>query len=136
MTARVDASAAGAGVEALVRRVSEQGDEGRGQAGGGPLVVVLPIAEWERLGGRLDSTRASDASDELEVWMLPLSPGAAMGRWRNRRPRAPRRWSNTWSGQRPLLVRFSRRCGGSIGGDAERRTGGGRHGAERGGQCC
>lgn len=72
MTARVDATEAGAGVEALTRQVAEQGTPVVVEQEGEPLVIVLSIAEYERLGGRLDSARTSDASDELEVGMLPL----------------------------------------------------------------
>jgi hypothetical protein len=53
MTAIVEAKEAGAGVEALTQRVVEERAPLVVAREGEALVVVLPVAEFERLGGSL-----------------------------------------------------------------------------------
>lgn len=91
MTATVDATEAGAGVEELMRRVVEERTPVVVERGGEPQVVVLPVAEYERMGGRLEAAEdATTADSEREDWWeLARRSRERIHRERDGRPMPP-----------------------------------------------
>jgi prevent-host-death family protein len=87
MTATVDAAEAGAGVEELIRRVVEERTPVVVAREGTPQVVVLPVAEFERLGGRLEQAGAE--SEPEDWWELARQSRERIHRERNGRPMPP-----------------------------------------------
>lgn len=83
MAATVDATEAGGGVEELARRVVADGTPLVVERGGEPQVVVLPVAEYERLlGGQPEPERE-------DWWELARQSREAIHRRRNGRPLPP-----------------------------------------------
>jgi PHD/YefM family antitoxin component YafN of YafNO toxin-antitoxin module len=87
VTAIVEAKEAGAGVEALTQRVVEERTPLVVAREGEALVVVLPVAEYERLGGRLGEPEVVPGREDW--WELARQSREAIHRRRNGRPMPP-----------------------------------------------
>lgn len=85
MTATIDATEAGAGVEELTRRVVAERAPIVVQSGGEPQVVVLPVAEYERLRG----VSSEPEREDEDWWELARQSREAINRRRNGRPMPP-----------------------------------------------
>ena len=87
MTSTVDATEVGAGGEELTRRVVEERAPVVVERDGKPQVVVLPVAEHERLGDQLGQTGAE--SEPEDWWELARQSRGAIHRRRTGRPLPP-----------------------------------------------
>ncbi|MDP9365366.1 MAG: type II toxin-antitoxin system prevent-host-death family antitoxin [Chloroflexota bacterium] len=87
MTATVEAKEAGAGVEELTRRVVEERTPLVVAREGEPQVVVLPVAEYERLGGSLAVDQAKSGRENW--WELARQSRERIHRERGGRPMPP-----------------------------------------------